>query len=376
VAALAWGVRTGIVWGDERTADTPEQEHGETMAAMRRKLVGLREVAEVAGISIPAVSMALADSPQIAAATKERVRQICQDLGYPFKRPTRRKRTFRTALRFGFLSVDMSLKDAALAALLHRVSAHSRAQKLRLELAAMETNPSGAHLDQLREFAAPLDGLLVYDLQDAALLDAVETCQVPYVVIGYVGRATSPLPPHFHQVICDFASLSRCATTMLIERGHLRIGFLSERFLPGMYMANWLDGYRLALLDAHLPVAPELIQIDAPTLAGGRPAAEAFLRLAQPPTAYLCPDIRPAASFMAAMQELGHPVTPDVMVVGGSEEMARRYRLSGCPLVTEDADATAAAAIDLLLRLVAREPVHEATLVVPNPPIRIVSADT
>ncbi|MFT4285048.1 MAG: LacI family DNA-binding transcriptional regulator [Protaetiibacter sp.] len=46
------------------------------------RAVTLREVAEAAGLSVSAVSMALQDHPRIGAEAKERVRRIAQELGY------------------------------------------------------------------------------------------------------------------------------------------------------------------------------------------------------------------------------------------------------------------------------------------------------
>lgn len=56
----------------------------------------LKTIAEASGLSVPTVSRALADAADISAVTKQKIRQIADDLGYVPNRAGVRLRTGRT----------------------------------------------------------------------------------------------------------------------------------------------------------------------------------------------------------------------------------------------------------------------------------------
>ncbi len=62
----------------------------------RNKKPTLKTIAEASGMAVPTVSRALAGAPDISEATKERIRQIADDLGYIPNRAGVRLRTGRT----------------------------------------------------------------------------------------------------------------------------------------------------------------------------------------------------------------------------------------------------------------------------------------
>ena len=51
-------------------------------AAESSTRVGMKEIAREAGVSIATVSMSLADYPHVNEQTKQRVRQVCRQMGY------------------------------------------------------------------------------------------------------------------------------------------------------------------------------------------------------------------------------------------------------------------------------------------------------
>src|SRR4051794_30241649 len=74
--------------------------------------VGLRQIAEAAGVCLMTVSLALRDSPKISASTRERIHGLARALGYrpdpELSRLMKHLRTSRTARgRTGLALVDL-----------------------------------------------------------------------------------------------------------------------------------------------------------------------------------------------------------------------------------------------------------------------------
>ncbi len=338
------------------------------MARNSGKKVGMKAVAEMAGVSVSAVSMALADSPQIGGETKRRVRDICRDIGYPLKRANTRRRRSNGQKRFGFMSLCMNLTDEGLAGLLHALAVHAAEQKIRMELSATPGDAQASDmLALLKEQSAEVDGLLISGICQTCSLQELADSGLKIVMLGhfYEDDESLPMPPRISSVQCDSWSMGRLATQYLISRGHRRIGFFCERAPRGMYAWKWLMGYRAALHEAGLSPEPDLVHLAGRIFAGGGDAARNFLALEEPPTAYVCTDVRTAASFLEAMRENNVAVNRDNLVIGGHQDIATRYGMEGFPLIDEDAETIAEVAMDLLDRLVDGNVVEPLGIVVP-----------
>jgi DNA-binding LacI/PurR family transcriptional regulator len=262
----------------------------------------------------------------------------------------------------------MNLHDESLASLLHGLAVHAAARKIRFEVTALEGVTAPAELvGRVREFATGLDGVLISGIIGEGELHTLEQCGVRYVVLGYVlaGESAQPHPHTVRSVTCDNLACGRAAATWLLQRGHSRIGFFCERLPRGMYTAHWLDGYRLGHDDAELTADPELLHVAGRAFAGGEPAARYYAGLASPPTAFICPDARTASSFIEAMRAMGRTIGPENMVLGGLPVVATRYGLEQYPLLSEDCEAIAEAAVDYLSRVVEGTAPMRCSVVVP-----------
>lgn len=105
------------------------------------------------------------------------------------------------------------------------------------------------------------------------------------------------------------------ATSVLLEKGHKRIGFPNNHD-PIPATAARLQGYKAALANHNIPFDPGLVDADSSDSDGGYRCAHKLMQLPDPPTALFCFCDRMAMGVYYALRELGLSIPKDVAVVG------------------------------------------------------------
>jgi DNA-binding LacI/PurR family transcriptional regulator len=314
--------------------------------AGRVQRVGLRDVAKAADVSIATVSMALADHPEIAAATKRRIWQLTTELGYRAKqRPRLRDRVpgGRTLKRVGFMSIGSELTDSGNGAILQALVAGCNAQDIRLQLSAVDSiNQLDSAVNKTLAMARDVDGLLLIGWVDRVLLAALNAAGVSNVVIGHAMIApgeANELP--LHMVASDEIAMGHVATDALLRSGHRRIGFVCELLPEGLSHWRWRAGYAAAHLGAGRPIDPALVFVAGKAFDNGEAAASYLFSLPHPPTGFIAPDPRIAAGFLAAAARRGSPIANDAIVIASEPTLAGRYGVGQLPRISYNLSAMA-----------------------------------
>lgn len=316
--------------------------------------VTLKDVAREAGLSIAAASHALNGSSGVSEATRHRVIEISESLGY-------RPRARRAARGGGALSMRLVIVGgrSAVHYFNHWVSAITRVAQqhnIRLDLRHIESE-SPEWEAELRQHACGVDGLLIHGYIWKALARVIEHLRVPVVVAG--DAEPGPGSPR-HQVSLDAWGMAAFATRTLLAAGHRRIGFVCPEFPPGGWFDQWLSGYQLTMLRSEAGYDPQLarvLKVDGHSDPGIE-AAKYMAALADPPTAYIVPQVGRAASFRQAMAAHGIELGPESLVMGGEVGLLRGHGLSGYPILTENAEDCAAHALQWLSQLAQGESVR------------------
>jgi DNA-binding LacI/PurR family transcriptional regulator len=327
---------------------------GDLMKQNRSKTVRLKDIARRAEISVSAVSMALADHPQIGPETKSRVQALSEQLGYRrlVDRVAARQGSSgpRRLHRIGFLQVGG--RSGEQSAPVRHLAREANGQGMRLEIHDIEhAEDVNAVASEAVRFARELDGLVICGRARPPVFHAIEALKRPCVVLGHImADPTDPDPSTHvgHVVIHDEILAGRTAARALIAAGHRRIAFTCEQTPPGMSHSRWLSGYQLAHFDAEASVDRELITVTGRLYWGVAQAAEKYLALKNPPTAHVVPDLRIARELVQAYAAHGVEVDKSAMVISGSLEAARLSGMLDYPLIFGDMRLMAQA---LLVRL-------------------------
>ncbi len=327
------------------------------MTSSRRRRPTLDDVAEAVGVSRATVSNAYNRPDQLSAQLREQILRVAGELGYPGPNPTARSLATSRTGAIAFLldsSLSAAFSDPALSitldALAKTVEPTGNALLLLPGREAQEGPPAS------RVLAAQADIAVAYSLADGTpALEAVRTRGLPLVVID------QPPLPDTARVGCDDRGGASLAARHLVELGHRRFGILAAPRLsavtsPFHGTRERLTGYLDTLAAAGIT---DVTITEAPWLSAStaRAAATDLLTASLRPTALLCMSDQLAFAAIAAAHRLGLRVPADVSIVGFDDTPQAAWSEPPLTTVRQDLAGKGRVAGELVMDLLAGEPV-------------------
>lgn len=306
------------------------------------------DVARAAGVSKGLVSLAINDRPGVSPATRLRVREVAEQLGWRPNVPARSLSTQTTyalglVLRrdTGILSAD-PFYPAFTAGIESVLSAEGRVLVLSV------VGDEEAEERTYRTLAADrrVDGVFLNDLQrDDRRLALVAELRLPAVLVGRL-EGSAPLP----SVALDDAPGVTAAVHHLVDLGHRAVAYVAgdPTFLHAQHRRQAFEG---ALAARGLtPVA--VLDTDF-SMAQGAAATAALLGGADLPTAIVYANDPMAVAGLGVLQGAGTDVPAEMSVVGFDGAELGRHTHPSLTTVRSDPQQWGAAAARTLLALAA-----------------------
>ncbi|MFC4452551.1 LacI family DNA-binding transcriptional regulator [Deinococcus sonorensis] len=273
-----------------------------------RSAVTLADIASHAGVSKMTVSKVVNKQPGISEATRQRVLQAIEDLGYTANASARALAGGRTNT-LGVVVPSIGPQYISEVVRGADLTAYDAGLDLLISTTQEDTIHERQNVGRLTR--GLVDGLLmVLPRSLDRYAEALQQARVPVVVVA---SADSAVP--FPLVDADHYHGARLAVSHLLELGHQRIGFIAGRRETSASLER-LRGYREGLLTAGLPFDPGLVRPGEYTQPGGFAAARALLDLPQPPTAIFAANDLSAFGAMEAIKDRGLRVPDDLSVIG------------------------------------------------------------
>ncbi|WP_193103602.1 LacI family DNA-binding transcriptional regulator [Brachybacterium sp. FME24] len=316
----------------------------------RRRPPSLRDVAEIAGVSIKTVSNVVNDYPYVRDTTREKVREAILQVGY---RPQVAAQQLRTgaskmvtlavpSLTFSYFS-DLAqefIDEAQLrgqTVVLHSISGGREAERTVLE-----------------GFNRVLgDGVIFNPLQlEEKLFARMERTSQPTVFIGE--HLPEALPQGSDYVRIDNVSAAFDQTSHLITTGRRRIAFIGridteQGAQPHSSGSLRRDGYLAALREHGLPADGGDVQAVADwRRPDGFAGAEALFARRPDVDGIVCGNDDLAIGVLATLRRLGRRVPEDVAVIGYDDTPDAPFTSPPLTTISPDKHALAATALDLL----------------------------
>jgi LacI family transcriptional regulator len=315
-------------------------------------MVRLKEIAQAAGVSVMTVSKALRDKPDLSAATKARIRQLADQMGYvpDISASGLRNRTTRL---FGLVIPATTDPVYSRVMLALEQSAHELGYDLLLAHTLGKPEREDAVIRRL--IARRVDGLFVspvYRLEPRApIYEELTRRQIPTVILGHRAPFCAP----FINVETDDSSASGAATRHLLDLGHRRIAFLAGP-MSSPWAAERLDGYRRAHRDAGVPLDDQLIFTAGSTLEDGEAAALRLIH--ENPGATAVQGVNDLVAIGAANTLLnqGLRIPRDLSVVGFGNILTAEYFRVPLTTIRRPKLRLGAVAMEQMLHLLRREP--------------------
>lgn len=323
-----------------------------------RSAVTLRDIAERVGVSVSAVSMALADHPRIGAETKSRVLAAADELGYVTNAAGRALRANRVGA-VALIVPNTSQHVFGHAYFMHVLTGVDEAANEADVQLLLSTNPDELHgevaYDRVMR-AGWVDGAIVTSAaaEDPGISHLVSN-GLPVVLLGRF-----PELPEAVSVGIDDVAASRDATEHLIAvHGRRRLVHLSGPLNHRSAMDRrdgFVDGCR-----AH-DVEPVVVEGDYSEESGARAAEGLDLAALD---GLVAANDEMAFGAMTAMAARGARVPADVALIGFDDFGLARVTSPSISTVHVPTAAMAARATRQLLALVAGERPAEPHAVVP-----------
>jgi len=272
--------------------------------------VTMRQIAELAGVSIGTVSHVINETAAVRPKLRDRVLEAIHTLGYQPSALARGLRRNQTNM-LGMVIPDIT--NPFFPGVVRGVEDVAFKRSFRVILCNADNDPSkeASYVRELRSYH--IAGLLIIPAASADItshLRAYASASVPVVCIdrvpeGWKGDA----------VLVANEEGSYRVTRHLIQMGHKRLAVITGP-LKLNNAAERLKGFTRALQEANLTVDPEFVQearFDAPS---GYQAAVRLLGMLPRPTAILaCNDLMAFGTLQAA-RELGLRCPEDVSIAG------------------------------------------------------------
>lgn len=285
------------------------------MATIRRPT--LKDVARTAGVSVTTVSVVLNDRREgvrVPDATRRRVQQAAEDLGY---RPNILARSLRTqeTRTIGFISDEVTTTPFAVGMLAAAQDEAARHGYLLFVVNLGPNAPLALQEQAIDQLAQQQVGHFIYGCMYHRVVDPPRGLPSDAVFLNCEasgGRHRSIVP--------DDRQGAYEVVSELVAAGHQRIAFLDDHRHPPASQLR-LEGFRAALTEHGLEYQPALHVETTPFVRGGLVLSDLIgLPPEQRPTAVFCYNDRIAMGAYRAARTHGLRVPDDMSIVGFDDQ--------------------------------------------------------
>ncbi|MBK5233369.1 MAG: LacI family DNA-binding transcriptional regulator [Thermoleophilia bacterium] len=319
------------------------------MAEKRKNRVGIKDVAQVAGVSTTSVSDALSGKGRISTETRRHIVKVATELGY---RPNATARNLVSG-RTGLLGITVSASDEVpfgvgdfdyFIQLLSAATGAAVASGHALVVQGATANGATA-FDQVE-----IDGAIVVDpVDDDPLLDSLDEMGIPIVTAGRrAGEEEKGTTRYW--IDNDHHKATMAILNHLSESGANKIGLVSSPPIAS-YTRDAVESYE-EWCNAHQQ-NPEIVFAEGPINEGsGFQAAGKLLDSPDPPDAIYATLDQLALGALLAARERSIDVPGDLLVAGCTDSEASAWATPPLTAVLLNPEEIGRAAVNTLICLI------------------------
>lgn len=270
----------------------------------------LRNVADLAKVSIPIVSKVLSGNPdvRVGSETRQRILDAAESLSY---RPNALAKSLKLK-RTNTLAVIMpDIGNPAIPEIIHGIEAGARDAGYSAFISHLDQKMVSERLYLAWLQEGRFDGLIVATahVEDAIIADLV-AAGWPFILVN---RRESSTNMH---VTIDDAAGARIAVRHLLALGHRRIAHLAGPLMFDTSLRR-LQGYRQELNAQGIAYDSSLVQEhDWGTWEGSKLAMKRLLQMKHPPTAVFAGNFMGAVGALSALKEAGLKIPEEISLIG------------------------------------------------------------
>lgn len=269
----------------------------------------LDDVARAAGVSTATVSRCLNTPERVVEATRTRVMEAVDALGYT---PNFAARVMAAKRSMTIGAIVPTLENAIFARALQAFQEELHSAGYTLLVASSGFQPD-LERDQIRSLVSRgADGILLIGFdREAALYAYLETQDVPLVIAW----SHDPAQPHVSVGFDNAKAMGELADEVF-DRGHRTIGVISGATAGNDRIRDRIDGIKNSAAARGLPAAAVEVIETSYDFDGGADALSALMSRKDRPTAIMCVNDVLAVGAMKRAQSMGLNVPDDLSITG------------------------------------------------------------
>jgi DNA-binding LacI/PurR family transcriptional regulator len=318
----------------------------------------IRDVAALAGVSYQTVSRVLNDSPSIRPATRQRVLDVIEQIGY---RPNQAARALSTSRSKAIGVLTLQNVHFGPQTMVNAIEVEARAAGYRLSIASTSRADDDvrASIELLSNQAVEAIIVIAPQRKFFAVLDELDL-GVPIVALDSSPRTNA------HSLAVDQHAGARLATRHLIDLGHKHIVHVAGP-------QDWIEadermqGFLFEMAEADLSVEPPIL--GDLTADFGYLAGRELLRRRDFTAVFSANDLM-AVGLLHAFREAGVDVPREVSVVGFDDSPTAPHLWPPLTTVRQDFALIGRRAVELVVAELDGKAVEGRTLIAPELVVR------
>jgi LacI family transcriptional regulator len=300
------------------------------------------DVAKAAGVSISTVSRVINASPNVSDATRDRVLEVIDRMGFVPKAEAR-ARAMKDFARIGVITPFFTAP--AFVQRLRGVAEGLLSTRYELTIYAVESLEHLNHYLATLPVTGHLEGLILLSLRvNDESANKLKENNLETVLIEY------PRPDLNTVEIDDFAG-GEMAAEYLMNKGHRRLGFIGDTTDLGPFailpITLRLKGFRSKIEQAGLRLPDEYMCTSHYEVRDAQEKIEKVLALPEPPTAIFAATDLQAIGVINKARQMGFRIPEDLAVLGFDDLDVADY--VGLSTIHQALDESGRLAVEILL---------------------------
>jgi LacI family repressor for deo operon, udp, cdd, tsx, nupC, and nupG len=272
----------------------------------------IKDVADLAGVSIATVSRCLNTPEKVTRPTRLRVEDAIAQTGY---RPNALAQQFRRGRSNMVMVVLPSVGDPFFRRVMRGIRKAAEAAGYSILIDETAGNTITADEIGARVASRQADGIILLAALSPFGTEVVSASSRRALPIVIGCETMAPELSQFPAVRIDNAAAATDATAYLVGQGHRRIALI-HGFADSPLTADRERGYRLAMQRAGLDIDDDWVVEGRLSIDGARAATVRLLAASRRPTAIFCANDEMALGCLHEIKSAGLTIPGDVSVIG------------------------------------------------------------
>lgn len=322
--------------------------------------IGIKDIANIAGVSIATVSRTLRDPSVVAESTREKVLSAVKEAGYT---PNNLGVSLRTSKSGNIVVIIPDVSDSfnfgVIKAMENKAHEHGYSILLGDTQGLEDREINYASMVKSRQ----ADGIILFSHRLPFRID--ETLPIKNQIPPLVNSCESVHIDGIPSVMIDNVQAAKDAVNHLIEMGHTKIAAITG-CMNSPSSQDRLRGFESALTEANITCNPLHIKLGEYTIESGEHCAEELMMQKERPTAIFCFSDEIALGCYSALNAKGFSIPEDISVIGFDNSRFSPYFSPPLTTISQPVEQIGDTCMSLLIDIIEGRELEKTNYLLPH----------